>query len=120
MAGPRALPRALGRDRADQPKLIAVSLRLQARAAFESCVLLRWGLTSTGKRKSPMPIVNLHNTAGISFHQFDLPGYPDSHVCLRLAPDDAEWIYRWCASWKLNQDRRTVLQDGTPVAVFGE
>ncbi len=130
---------------ADQPKLIVVSLRLQAWAAFEGGALVRWGPTSTGKRKSPTPVglyhtnwcqkertstfndewdlkwyVNLHNTAGISFHQYELPGYPDSHACARLAPDDAEWLYRWCASWKLSKDERTVLREGTPVVVFGE
>lgn len=130
---------------ADQPKLLAVSLRLQAWGAYEAGKLARWGPTSTGKKKSPTPVglyhtnwcqkertstfndewelkwyVNLHNTAGISFHQYELPGYPDSHACARLAPDDAEWIYRWCASWKLSKDERSVLQEGTPVVVFGE
>jgi hypothetical protein len=130
---------------ADQPKLLVVSLRLQAWAAYEAGTLVRWGPTSSGRKKTPTPVglyhtnwcqkerastfndewelkwyVNLHNTAGISFHQYELPGYPDSHACLRLAPDDAEWIYRWCASWKLSKDERTVLQKGTPVVVFGE
>jgi hypothetical protein len=127
-----------------QPKFVAVSLRLQAWAAYEGGNLLRWGPVSTGSKKSPTPpglyhtnwcqrkrtstfngewelewYVNLHNAAGISFHQYELPGYPDSHACIRLAPDDAEWLYRWCGSWKLSPDQRTVLQEGTPVVVFG-
>jgi len=129
---------------ADQPKFIAVSLRLQAWAAYEGGHLLRWGPTSTGKKKTPTPAglyhtnwcqrkrtstfngewelewyINLHNAAGISFHQYELPGYPDSHACARLAPDDAEWLYRWCGPWKLSRDGRSVVQEGTPVVVFG-
>lgn len=132
-------------ETAGQPKLLVVSLRLQAWAAYEQGNLLRWGPASTGKQKSPTPVglyhtnwcqkartstfndewelkwyVNLHNSAGISFHQYELPGYPDSHACVRLASDDAEWLYRWCASWKLSQDERTILSEGTPVVVFGE
>lgn len=130
---------------ADQPKLLFVSLRLQAWAAYESGGLVGWGPTSTGRKKSPTPVglyhtnwcqkqrtstfndeweltwyINIHNASGISMHQYELPGYPASHACARLAPDDAEWIWRWCASWKLTTDERTVLQEGTPVVVFGE
>ena len=136
---PAAWPEA-----ADQPKLLLVSLRLQAWAAYEAGSLVRWGPTSTGRKKSPTPVglyhtnwcqkqrtstfndewelvwyINIHNASGISLHQYELPGYPASHACARLAPDDAEWIWRWCASWKLTRDERTVLQEGTPVVVFG-
>jgi hypothetical protein len=130
---------------ADQPKLLVVSLRLQAWAAYEAGVQVRWGPTSTGRKKSPTPVglyhtnwcqkqrtstfndewdlvwyINIHNASGISLHQYELPGYPASHACARLAPDDAEWIWRWCAPWKLTKDERTVLQEGTPVVVFGD
>ncbi|MBL0311209.1 MAG: L,D-transpeptidase [Holophagaceae bacterium] len=129
----------------DQPKLIAVSLRLQAWAAYEAGRMVRWGPVSSGREASPTFTglyhtnwcqkerrstfndewqlkwyVNLHNWNGISFHQYDLPGYPDSHACLRLAADDSEWIYRWCQSWILAPDQRTILREGTPVVVFGD
>lgn len=129
----------------DLPRLLVVSLRLQAWAAYEDGQLVRWGPASTGKKDSPTPAglyhtnwcqrerrstfngewqlkwyVNLHNRSGISFHQYDLPGYPGSHSCIRLAADDAEWIYRWCRQWKLSPDQRTVLSEGTPVVVFGD
>lgn len=132
-------------EAAGEPKLLLVSLRLQAWAAYEGGTLARWGPTSTGRKKSPTPAglyhtnwcqkqrtstfndewdltwyINIHNTSGISLHQYELPGYPASHACARLAPDDAEWIWRWCASWKLTKDERAVLQEGTPVVVFGE
>lgn len=128
----------------DQPKLIAVSLRLQAWAAYEEGRLIRWGPVSSGCLATPTPVglyhtnwcqrerrstfneewqlkwyINLHNGNGISFHQYELPGYPDSHSCVRLAADDSEWIYRWCRSWVLSPDQRTVLHEGTPVVIFG-
>lgn len=132
-------------EAADPPQLLVVSLRLQAWAAYAEGRLVQWGPASTGKKASPTPAglyhtnwcqrerrstfngewllkwyVNLHNRSGISFHQYDLPGYPDSHACIRLAADDAEWIYRWCRQWKLSPDQRTVLAEGTPVVVFGD
>jgi hypothetical protein len=128
-----------------QPKLIAVSLRLQAWAAYEEGRLIRWGPVSSGREASPTLTglyhtnwcqkerrstfndewqlkwyINLHNWNGISFHQYELPGYPDSHACIRLAADDSEWIYHWCQSWILAPDERTVLREGTPVVVFGD
>jgi len=129
----------------DQPKVIAVSLRLQVWAAFEAGRLIRWGPVSSGRMTSPTFVglyhtnwrqkerrstfndewllkwyINLHNWNGISFHQYELPGYPDSHCCIRLAADDGEWIYHWCQSWLLSPDQRTVLREGTPVIVFGD
>ncbi len=128
-----------------QSKLIAVSLRLQAWAAYEDGQLTRWGPVSSGCRATPTLMglyhtnwcqrerrstfndewqlkwyINLHNGNGISFHQYELPGFPDSHSCLRLAADDSEWIYHWCQSWLLSADQRTVLREGTPVIIFGD
>ncbi|HEY6403600.1 MAG TPA: L,D-transpeptidase, partial [Blastocatellia bacterium] len=62
---------------------------------------------------------NLDNKQGISFHQYDLPGYPASHGCVRLLEEDAAWIYGWADQWKLSADRRVETQ-GTPVIVFGK
>ncbi len=128
----------------DQPKILLVSLRVQAWAAYEAGTLVRWGPTSTGKAATPTPpglfhtnwrykerlssfnrewvlrwYVNIHNASGVSFHEYELPGRPDSHSCIRLAADDAEWIYPWCGTWTLSQDQRTVLKEGTPVVIFG-
>ncbi len=97
------------------PKLVLVSRRVQAFGAYESGRLVRWGPTSTGKKSTPTPAglyhanwkakkrrssvnqswilpwcFNLDDTAGISFHQFDLPGYPASHGCVRLLEEDAK------------------------------
>jgi len=127
------------------PKLVLVSLRVQAFGAYEYGNLVRWGPTSSGKKASPTPAglyhtnwkskstrssinnewllpwyFNLDNQRGISFHQYDLPGYPASHGCLRLLADDAAWIYGWADQWTLSTDRRRVETYGTPVIVFGK
>jgi hypothetical protein len=65
--------------------------------------------------------VNLSNFDGISLHQYELPGRPASHACVRLLADDAEWLYHWVDTWKLVPgDRRRVLEQGTPVVVIDE
>jgi len=127
------------------PKLILVSLRVQAFAAYEYGNLVRWGPTSSGKKASPTPAglyhtnwkskanrssinnewllpwyFNLDSQRGIAFHQYDLPGYPASHGCVRLLDDDAAWIYGWADQWMLSADRSRVEVDGTPVIVFGK
>jgi L,D-transpeptidase-like protein len=126
------------------PKLILVSLRVQAFGAYEYGNLAHWGPTSTGKKASPTPAgryhtnwkskatrssinnewllpwyFNLDNRRGIAFHQYDLPGYPASHGCVRLLEEDAAWIYGWADQWTLSADRRVEAQ-GTPVIVFGK
>jgi hypothetical protein len=129
----------------DIPKLILVSLHVQAFGAYEFGNLVRWGPTSSGKKASPTPAglyhtnwkskatrssinndwllpwyFNLDNQRGISFHQYDLPGYPASHGCVRLLEDDAAWIYGWADQWTLSTDRRRVETYGTPAIVFGK
>lgn len=125
-------------------KLIAVSRRVQAFGLYEHGRLVRWGPTSTGKKSTPTPeglyhtnwkskethstvdetwvmkwYFNLDNMEGISMHEYDLPGYPASHSCVRLLADDAEWIYHWADQWQLTPDRSHVAVNGTPVIIFG-
>lgn len=127
------------------PKLVLVSRRVQAFGAYESGKLVRWGPTSTGKKSTPTPgglyhtnwkaretrssvnrswilpwCFNLDNIAGVSFHKFDLPGYPASHGCVRLLEEDAKWIYDWADQWTLSKSDRTIATFGTPVVIFGE
>lgn len=125
-------------------KLLLVSARVQAFAAYDTGRLVRWGPTSTGRREKPTPpglyrtnwkdrervstfneewllewYVNLENREGISLHQYDLPGRPASHSCVRLLGDDAEWLYGWADTWSLTPDGRGVVKEGTPVVVMG-
>ncbi len=137
-------PRELPAHR-DLKKLLLVSLRVQAFAAFDSGALARWGPTSSGRESLPTPdglyhtnwkdkervstfneewelkwYINLQNFVGISLHQYELPGYPASHSCVRLHEDDAQWLYDWADQWKLDKDPRRILRHGTPVVIFGK
>ena len=126
------------------PRLIAVSQRIQAFGAYEYGRLTRWGPTSTGKAKTPTPnalyftnwkrkqtvstdneewllkwYFNFDSQRGISFHEYELPGYPASHACVRLLSADAEWLYSWARQWRLSPDGKSIAGFGTPVEVFG-
>jgi hypothetical protein len=126
-------------------KLLLVSRRAQAFGAYESGKLVRWGPTSTGKKSTPTPAglyhtnwkartrissvnqswilpwcFNLDDVDGISFHQFDLPGYPASHGCVRLLEEDAKWIFEWADQWMLSKKDGAVLAHGTSVIIFGD
>ncbi len=124
-------------------KIIFVDRRIQAFAAYDSGHLAKWGPTSTGKKSTPTPeglyhtnwkskethstvnaawilkwCFNLDCREGISMHEYDLPGYPASHSCVRLLAEDAEWVFNWAEQWKLSADRSKVVATGTPVIVY--
>ena len=126
------------------PKAIVVDQPTQAFAAYEAGTLVRWGPVSSGRSETATPsgafnltwrsrkrtstdneawilewYFNFINSRGISFHQFDLPGYAASHACVRLLRRDAEWLYGWGEQWKLDPTGRQVLQPGTPVLIMG-
>jgi hypothetical protein len=125
------------------PKLLVVDQPAQAFAAYESGQLTRWGPTSSGRQAKPTPsglfhlnwrarvrnstlngqwrlnwYFNFLNARGLAFHQFELPGLPASHACVRLLERDAMWIYQWGYSWTLDA-RSQLLQNGTPVLIVG-
>jgi hypothetical protein len=127
------------------PKLLLVSLRIQAWAAYEYGLLAHWGPASTGKRSTPTCAglfytnwkaaqrassvnadwilkwsFNFDNFGGCSIHLYDLPGRPASHSCVRALEDDARWIYEWADQWILTADEEVVLRNGTPLVIFGE
>jgi hypothetical protein len=126
------------------PKLILVSREAQAFGAYESGKLVHWGPTSTGKKSTQTPAglfhtnwrkketrssvnpawilpwaFNLDNFDGIAFHQYDLPGFPASHGCVRLLNADAQWIYGWADTWILSKSQ-SIAAYGTPVIIFGD
>jgi L,D-transpeptidase catalytic domain len=138
-------PQTIPSEWSPAARLLIVSRRVQAFAAYENGALVRWGPTSTGRKETPTPaglyhtnwrsklrrstdnaqwvlpwLWNFENDRGISFHQFDLPGYPASHACVRLLEEDARWIFDFAEPWVLSDDRRTIVAYGTPVVVFGE
>lgn len=128
---------------ADIPKLILFSYYSQMFAAYDCGILVRWGPTSMGKRATPTPTglyftnwkakqtistenaewklswyFNLDNARGVSLHQYDLPGFPASHACMRLYDEDAHWFYDWAEQWILIDDHN-IAAYGTPVIIFG-
>ena len=129
---------------AQLPKLLVVSVPVQAFAAYDSGSLARWGPVSTGAATSPtLPgafhvtwkstehrstidstwvmrwSVNIENRVGMALHQYALPGRPASHCCIRLCESDARWVYEWADAWRVTDDEKTVLAPGTPVWILG-
>ena len=130
---------------AEKPKALLVHQPLQVWAAYEKGELVRWGPVSTGREAHPTPsgaffltwrstgrestvnpdwylewYFNFHNDRGLSFHQYELPGYAASHACVRLLERDARWIFDWGEPWTLDERGWEVLEEGTPVWILGE
>ncbi|TRX36711.1 L,D-transpeptidase [Flavobacterium restrictum] len=124
-------------------KIIFFSYPTQTFAAYENGILVYTGPTNMGRKKDPTPTglfftnwkaeettstfddewkllwnFNIENKKGIGFHQYDLPGYPASHSCLRLHEKDAKSLYEWADQWVLINDENVKFK-GTPVIVFG-
>ena len=125
-------------------KAIVVHQPMQVFAAYENGRLVRWGPVSTGRKETPTPdgsfnltwrarkrrstdnqdwllewYFNFVNERGVSFHLFDLPGYPASHACVRMLLRDAQWLYGWGEQWSLDDSKREVMAPGTPVLILG-
>jgi len=126
------------------PKIIVVDQPMQAFGAYEHGRLVRWGPVSTGRKETPTPdgtfnltwrarsrrstdnedwllewYFNFVNERGVSFHLFDLPGYPASHACVRMLLRDAQWLYAWGDQWTLEEGGRRIAAAGTPVVIAG-
>lgn len=125
-------------------KLLLISQRIQAFGVYESGKLVRWGPVSTGKQSTQTPSelfstnwkgkevkssfddewilkfnFNLDNIEGVGFHQYEMPGYPASHSCVRMLMDDAMWLYDWADQWILTENEQSRYAHGTPVVIFG-
>lgn len=110
----------------------------QVFGGYENGDLVRWGPISSGRKTSPTPsglfhlnwrskgrhstvdptwymswYSNFHNTLGLAFHEYKLPGYPASHACIRLLKRDAQWLYAW-------GEGTTPTTAGTPVLILGQ
>ena len=127
----------------DIPKLVFFSYPIQAYALYEYGKLHVWGPTNMGKKATPTPTglffanwrgkevrssvdqswilkwnFNISNMGGVGWHEYDLPGYPASHSCLRLLAEDAKYMYDWADAWILQSGQ--LQASGTPTIVFGE
>ncbi|MEG2079197.1 L,D-transpeptidase [Chryseobacterium sp.] len=129
----------------DVKKFVIFSYPIQAYGVYSNGNLVKWGPTSMGKKtaqttrgltfanwKKKLAIstvksewklpynFNIHNLGGIGWHEYELPGYPASHSCLRLLRKDAMWLYSYADTWILNPGGATTKAKGTPVMVFGD
>ena len=127
----------------DIKKIIFFSYPTQSFAAYENGVLVSTGPTSMGRKADMTPTglfytnwkaeqttstfndewdlkwnFNIENKLGVGFHQYEMPGYPASHSCLRLSEKDAKYLYDWADQWKI-KGTDNILAQGTPVVVFG-
>lgn len=124
-------------------KIILFSYATQTFATYEYGYLIRTGPTNMGRKADKTPTglfftnwkaekttstfndewdlkwnFNIANKLGVGWHQYELPGYPASHSCLRLQERDAKYLYDWADEWVL-EDKQTVKLKGTPVVIFG-
>ncbi|MGQ9819535.1 MAG: L,D-transpeptidase [Candidatus Kapaibacteriales bacterium] len=127
----------------DIPKLIVVSNVFQAYACYEYGRLVRFAAANTGKRSTPtypgryslnwreklrrssfnedwvMPFTwNFHLLTGSAFHQFEMLGYPVSHMCIRQFREDAEWLFYWGEGATRDSKGAFVPFSGTPVLII--
>ncbi|MCM4155671.1 L,D-transpeptidase [Gramella sp. AN32] len=125
------------------PKAVLISQRVQAFGLYENGELIKWGPISSGKKSTKTPnglnygnykavrkissvdeswilpyYFNFMNYEGVGVHQYELPGYPASHGCVRLYMDDAKYIFDWATMWELESGK--IEKNGTPFMVFGE
>ena len=128
---------------ADVDKILFFSYPTQTFAAYENGILAYTGPSNMGRKKDPTTTglfftnwkaeetistfddewkllwnFNIENKKGVGFHQYELPGYPASHSCLRLLEKDAKYLYEWADQWVLINDENVKFK-GTPVVVFG-
>ncbi len=127
----------------DIPKIIFISNVYQSYACYEYGKLVRFAAANTGKERTPsfpgryalnwkvrlhrssldsnwvMPFTwNFHTEAGSAFHQFDMPGRPASHSCVRQFLDDAEWLFYWGEGIKKDSLGKLIPLSGTPVIII--
>lgn len=125
-------------------KLILISNAFQAYACYDNGKLTRFAACNTGREAKPtfpgryalnwrdkirrssldsnwiLPFTwNFHLFAGSAFHQFDMPGRPVSHSCVRQFIDDAEWLYSWGIGAKIDSaTKKYIPMTGTPVIIL--
>ena len=125
-------------------KLIIVSNALQCYACYEYGELVRFAAANTGEERKPtfpgryainwkhprrissldstwiMPFtVNFHLYAGSAAHQFDMPGRPVSHSCVRQFLADAKWLFHWVDVGRIDTStRRIIPYTGTPLLII--
>lgn len=125
-------------------KAVFISNKWQAYACYQNGELVRFAACNSGEERKPtlpgryavnwrdrkrissldstwiLPFtVNFHLQAGSAFHQFEMPGRPVSHSCVRQFLSDAEWLYRWVRTARVDTvEHRFIPWSGTPVVIL--
>lgn len=124
-------------------RIVFISNKWQSYACYQRGELVRFAAANTGEEGKPtfpgryavnwtarmrlssldstwkLPFtVNFHQYAGSAFHQFEMPGRPVSHSCVRQFLSDAEWLFKWVKQAKLDSTRRPIQFTGTPVIIL--
>ncbi|MCX6140880.1 MAG: L,D-transpeptidase [Candidatus Kapabacteria bacterium] len=125
-------------------KAILISNKWQSYACYRNGELVRFAACNAGEEHKPtlpgryavnwrdrkrissldstwiLPFtVNFHLQAGSAFHQFDMPGRPVSHSCVRQFLSDAEWLYRWVKTARVDTvNHQFIPWSGTPVVIL--
>lgn len=125
-------------------KIIFFSYQSETFATYEYGILTHVGPTNMGKETAMTPTglfftnwkakktistvndewilkwnFNIANGLGVGFHQYELPGYPASHSCMRLTEKDAKTLYNFAEQWVLENEDSVKIK-GTPVIIFGK
>jgi lipoprotein-anchoring transpeptidase ErfK/SrfK len=125
------------------PKIVVISNTWQSYACYAYGELVRFAAANTGEQRKPtfpgryqvgwkqrlrlssldstwrLPFtVNFHQYAGNAFHQFEMPGRPVSHSCVRQFIEDAEWLFKWVKQSKYDSTHRPIPGTGTPVLII--
>lgn len=125
-------------------KIIFFSYPSESFATYEYGILTHVGPTNMGKETAITPTglfftnwkaeettstvndewllkwnFNVANNLGVGFHQYELPGFPASHSCMRLREKDAKMLFDFAEQWVLENDDKVKIK-GTPVIVFGK
>ncbi len=125
-------------------KAVFISNTWQAYACYQNGELVRFAACNSGEERKPtlpgryavnwrdrkrissldstwiLPFtVNFHLYAGSAFHQFEMPGRPVSHSCVRQFLSDAEWLYKWVRTATVDTAKRQFVPwTGTPVVIL--
>ena len=125
-------------------KIIFFSYPSESFATYEYGILTHVGPTNMGKETAITPTglfytnwkaeettstvndewllkwnFNAANNLGVGFHQYELPGFPASHSCMRLREKDAKMLFDFAEQWVLENDDKVKIK-GTPVIIFGK
>ncbi len=126
-------------------KLIVVSIMNQCYGAYEFGKLVHFAAINSGKHAGSnpqglyyltwkarshtssydetwiMPYTFNYTRIGQAFHQYQMPGYPASHGCLRQFTRDAEWLFTWGETRKIDPaTKKWGLRTGTPVIIIDQ